>query len=351
MSRVALLTPYAAPVPGGISTFVRGLAELLDLHGDEVFLFAAEGNGDHIRRSNLGFGRAFVARATRGLEELRPDVIHCHSHWYALAASVRYARRHPGTRLVFSFHTTSVPFLKVPFVRLLNQAHVTTFVSSAQQAHIRFTLRLAGDLRIFRPATNVPKADPDEMNQWASRLTLERAFPILVFVGPLEYEKKVAGVIDLVRAFVDVQARYPEARLLIVGDGSLRSSVQAAASALPDSVTITGFLGNPALAMARADIYCQVTRQEGLPIAMLEAMSMGRCVIGSRVGGIPEVLDGTNGVIVGLKPAEIARVICELLENRQRRNALGQCARRTIERFYTWESRIPLLASMYALER
>lgn len=348
MRRIALLTPYAPPVPGGISTFVSGLSDLLRQRGNEVSVLAGEG-GDTRGCSDLGIRRSYVFRALRALREIRPDVIHCHSHWYCLSAGVRYLHTNPSARIVFSFHTTSIPFLKSRFVRLLNKAQITTFVSAAQLSELRSALRLGGDLRILRPATRLTRADSSEAQRWANRHGLDGAFPVLVFVGPLEYPSKVAGVVDLITAFREVRRVYPEAKLVIVGDGSLRQRVEEAAANLGNSVTITGFVNDPRVILARADLYCHVSRQEGLPTALLEAMSLGLCVVGSRVGGIPEVIDAANGALVGSEPKEIARTICDLLGDSERRRKLSEAARMTVKRWYTWEARLPQVADIYGL--
>lgn len=349
MKRIAILTPYAAPVPGGISTFVSGLSDALRQRGQRVSILAGEGDGDTKEFSNLGVRRAYVSHALHGLQEIRPEVIHSHSHWYCLAAGVKYVQKNPSVRIVFSFHTTSTPLLKSRFVRLLRRAHVTTFVSAAQLSELRVALRLGGDLRVLRPATQVTRADSADVGRWASRHGLNNAFPVLVFVGPLEYPRKVAGVIDLVTAFRHVREVYPQARLLIVGDGSLRPLVEQAAANLGESVTVTGFLSDPRVVLANADLYCHISRQEGLPTALLEAMSLGRCVIGSRVGGIPEILDSSNGVLVGPDPDIIGRTICDLVKDSSRRGKLAMAAQATVERFHTWDARVPQISAMYGL--
>src|SRR6266571_989972 len=225
------------------------------------------------------------------------------------------------------------PLFPVFRTRSVNEAQITTFVSAAQLSELRSGLRLGGDLRVLRPATRLIEVDPSEARRWANRQGLDGAFPVLMFVGPLEYPSKVAGVVDLVTAFREVRRVYSEARLLIIGDGSLRKRVEEAAASLGDSVTVTGFVDNPRVALARADLYCHISRQEGL------AMALGLCVIGSRIGGIPEVLDASNGALVGSEPKEIGSTICDLLVDAERRKRLAEAARMTIQRWYTWDAR------------
>lgn len=345
--RIAVLAPYAPPVPGGISTFVSGLHRTLEQAGHTVSTFVGEGAGDETHHSNLGAGREFVRKVGKGLEEVRPEVIHCHSHWYALAGGIRYLRKHPGARLIFSFHTTAAP--RPAFARLLSRSQVLTFVSIAQLAHLRDSLRLGGDNRILRPATEIVEVSSDEAERCANLYHLDGAFPVIMFAGPLEYPGKVAGVLDLIRVFRNLRRDYPDAKLLILGGGTLQSQVEAASRGLNDSVTITGFIQDPRAALANADLYCHISRQEGLPTALLEAMSLGRCVVASRVGGIPEVLDGSNGLLVQLETGDLDSAIRSLLDDTSRRRRLGEAAFRTIERSYTWAARLPDIYSVYGL--
>lgn len=350
MVKVALLTPYASPVPGGISTFVTGLSRVLSDHGQNVTILAGEGQGDTPEHSQLGHGRRYVARVYRELMDTRPDVVHCHSHWYTIAAAVRYARGGANPRVVFSFHTTTIPTARVLFTRLLRAADTVTFVSAAQLAEVRDGLRLGGELRIFRPATDLRIPEVDAVERWAQEFGLAEAFPVLAFVGPLEYRGKVDGVIDLIQAVRLVRETHPRVRLLIVGDGAFRRRVEEAAHDLGgDTVTVTGFLADPRVVLASTDLYCHISRKEGLPLALLEAMSLGRCVIASRTGGIPEVVDSSNGVLVDDNPKAIATAICGLAADSDRRSRLGFEARRTIERHFAWTERWALISTLYGL--
>ena len=195
----------------------------------------------------------------------------------------------------------------------------------------------------------ITDANELEAKRFAGTYNLEGAFPVLMFAGPLEYSEKVAGVVELIKAFRGLLGTYPKAKLLIVGDGTLRNRVEAASEDLRGSLTITGFLDDIRPALVNADIYCHISRQEGLPTALLEAMSLGRCVVASRVGGIPEVLDGSNGCLVETDALRIQSMIHELLEDESRRRILGDAARRTIERDYTWTARLPQISSIYGL--
>jgi glycosyltransferase involved in cell wall biosynthesis len=84
-----------------------------------------------------------------------------------------------------------------------------------------------------------------------------------------------------------------------------------------------------------AAVFLYISHSEGLGSAVLLAMSAGVAVIASRTGGLPEAIhDGVDGVLVENRVEEIARALKGLVEDRERRRALGAAARQTVmERF------------------
>ena len=348
MTRIAILTPYAPPVVGGISTFVSGMKRALANRGHQVCVIAGSGLGDGADCSDLGHGRTYASRAQTGLESFQPEVIHANSHSYVLSAGVRYRRKNRGARLLFSFHTTPDKVRTSPLRLLLRKADTITFVSKAQERDLRGVTPGRSDVRILSPATEIPAADQEAALAWRRGHGLSDRSPILMFAGPLEYREKVQGVTDLVRAMPEIVRRFPKARLIILGDGSLKGEVLAAAEAAKDAVSVLGFIPEPCLALANADLYCHISYREGLPLAVLEAMAAGTCVLASPVGGIPEVIDGSNGVLVDGGSPAIARAAIELCADPARRQRLAKEGLATIRRAYTWDRRVVELEKMYS---
>jgi glycosyltransferase involved in cell wall biosynthesis len=135
----------------------------------------------------------------------------------------------------------------------------------------------------------------------------------------------------LIQSFVHVLARYPQARLMIVGEGSLRPQLEALAAALGISHAViwTGFRKDISRLLAAMDLYVQASSNEGLSLSILEAMAAGKAVVATKVGGAEEVItDGTTGILIAPgSTSVIASAVSDLLEHADKRSFLAQAAR------------------------
>jgi len=156
-------------------------------------------------------------------------------------------------------------------------------------------------------------------------------------------------VVELVHAVRPIQQAFPKVKLVIVGGGRLRRSVERAASGLGSAVEITGYLTSAGRFFELCDIYCHISHQEGLPLALLEAMAHGRPVVASPVGGIPEIIDSTNGILVEGGQA-LFESVGRLAREPNLRASLGSAARETIREGHTWDARWAAIESIYGLE-
>jgi L-malate glycosyltransferase len=135
----------------------------------------------------------------------------------------------------------------------------------------------------------------------------------------------------LLHAFVQVVALHPQARLLIVGDGSLKPALQKLANDLgiAQAVIWVGFRQDIARFLAAMDVYVQPSANEGLSLSILEAMSAAKPVVATRVGGVAEVIDeGSNGLLVSPGSSlALQQAIVALLARPDRREAMAQAGR------------------------
>ena len=152
------------------------------------------------------------------------------------------------------------------------------------------------------------------------------------------------GLFDLVEAAGNVIASYPEARFIIVGDGELRQPVQERIlrAGLGGHVYLAGNrpLDEVAAWLGGCDLFVLSSVEEGLPLALLEAMAAGCPVVATSVGGIPDVVnDSSIGLLVPPgQPERLAGAIGELLQDGGRRQAMAAAARQRVVASFSVET-------------
>jgi len=136
-------------------------------------------------------------------------------------------------------------------------------------------------------------------------LDLPHRRPLVVFAGRLE---PIKGVETLLRA----AQLLPDVTVAIVGDGPLAAELHELASELgvADRVVFLGRVPSVPPVLAAADVVVLPSFSEGMPLVVLEALALGRPVVASRVGGIPEVIEGVTGLLV--EPGDPAALAASL---------------------------------------
>ena len=185
------------------------------------------------------------------------------------------------------------------------------------------------DTERFRPAT------PEERARLRQQLGWPAEALVIVYTGRLLRGK---GLETLVDAFAAVATDHPRAGLVLVGSGAgqalsvedaLRERVHAAR--LQDRVIFTGRLDDVSAPLRAADVFVFPSLFEALGISLVEAAACGLPCIGSRTGGIVDVIDdGRSGLLV--RPGDVAELegaLRALLADPARRAALGAAARAT----------------------
>ena len=135
---------------------------------------------------------------------------------------------------------------------------------------------------------------------------------LIVYAGRLVAEK---GIRELIAASRRIAAERPSVELALIGGGPLANEVtQMAGAAAPLRVHLPGAIAPDAVAswMTAGDVFALPSYSEGYPNVLVEALACGRPIVATRVGGIPEIVDDSSGVLIaprdeaGLKDALVA---------------------------------------------
>ena len=158
-------------------------------------------------------------------------------------------------------------------------------------------------------------------------------------IGVVSRLEHIKGMDLVIPAFAKVRRRFPDVRLIVVGDGSLRGSMEQQAQELgcADAVTWAGRQPQEALPQyySEMDIVLMPSRSEGFGLTAIEAMACGCVVVASDVGGLPEVVrDGICGLLHRTEDvADMAEKICSLIASSELYRSLQKNALQHVQKF------------------
>lgn len=129
--------------------------------------------------------------------------------------------------------------------------------------------------------------------------------PTIICVSRMIHDK---GLEDAIVSFKQIVSSYPNARMLLVGDGELRDVLKAlsVSLSLENNIIFTGFVPNSQIInyYHQADLFLLPSWNEGFPIVLFEAMGCGLPIISTNVGCISEIINEENGIIIPIKDPE-----------------------------------------------
>lgn len=157
----------------------------------------------------------------------------------------------------------------------------------------------------------------------------------------------------LIRAAAELKGRFKDLRYLIVGDGEIMRELKKTAEDLgvSDIVHFAGYRENIENYMAAMDVFCLLSWDtEGLGQVMMEAQAMGKPVIGTNVGGVPETfLNGKTGLLIPPENvSELAGAAAFFASDHPRAAAFGKAGEELVRRDFTIEKMAEAVASIYS---
>jgi glycosyltransferase involved in cell wall biosynthesis len=163
-------------------------------------------------------------------------------------------------------------------------------------------------------------------------LNIDKDDMLLLFIARFTSHKQPLA---LIKAFAMAVKQLPHLKLLMVGEGDEKEEALQLAKelAVEGSITFTNFRQDVPDILASADIFILPSLWEGLPIGLLEAMSMGKAIIATNVDGTCEIIeDGYNGILTGLSNLneDLAKAIVLLAGNASLREKFSNNAMETV---------------------
>jgi glycosyltransferase involved in cell wall biosynthesis len=164
-----------------------------------------------------------------------------------------------------------------------------------------------------------------------------------IVVGSIGKLHEGKGVFDLLRAFLGLSEKYPRLNLLYVGEGPERSALEQEikTSALSGRVIFTGVRRDVERMYAAMDIFVLASScDEAFGMVLIEAMAAGKPLIGTTVGGIPEIVeDGVSGILVPPhEPEGLARAISRYIDDQEFSTKVAREGKRVVQSRFSDEA-------------
>ena len=293
--------------------------------------------------------RAFVC-LWRLIRKIRPDIVHTHSSKAGFVG--RLAARMAGVpRIVYTPHghvfqgyfSASVTRSFIAMERLAARwtDRIITLTDAEAQQHLA--------LMIGRPTqfVTIPSGIDLDAVVAATPVRLALDGPVIGTVARLV---PIKGHQYLVDAAPEILTRCPTARFVFVGEGESRRVLEERVRTLglEDRVLFTGYREDVPSLLAGMDLVVLPSLNEGMGRVLVMAMALGKPIVATRVGGVPELLaDGEAGWLVPpADSAALARAISNLLSDLQRGRSLAEAGRLRVAR-YSAQAMVESLGRLY----
>ena len=371
--RIALVSPYDFPYPGGVTKHITNLAKHFQQGGYQVRIIApssrhADGMPANLIRissfvvpvryngsvARISFSPRLSHRVRALLRRETFDVVHLHEPttptlpWVVLRQTQKLSSH---TALIGTFHafretpSLAYHYARPIFQRVLRGLDGRVAVSPVAQGYI--STYFPGSYRVIPNGVDVdlfgnPSLEP--LDRFAEGLNI-------LFVGRLEPRK---GLSYLIEAFARVKAVLPQTRLLVVGPHTREERApyerQVRRLRLPD-VHFVGYVPDEELARyyRSSHVFCAPsTGFESFGMVLLEAMAAGTPIVASNIEGYRTVMrHGVQGWLVPPKdPEALAQALIQLLQRPDWRRRMGACGQATALG-YSWDQVAERVLSYY----
>ena len=363
--KILLVTNDLGPRAGGIESFVLGLLERVEPNS-VVILTSKQKNSDPFDRELLKKYGAVVIRdrskillptprTTRKAIKILKEY-HATTVWFGAAAPLafmaKWLRNAGGKNIVALTHGHEVWWAKLPVFRsaiakIARDVDTLTYLGDFTKNAMLPVIADSSKLVKIAPGIDVKHFSPSEIDlKLIEKYKLQNR-RVIVSVGRLVHRK---GQDKLIEAMPEIIKKYPDAVLLLVGQGPIKSMLDKLIRhhGLENHVIFIGriqFADLPKY-IQLGEIFAMPSRDrffglevEGLGIVYLEASACGVPVIVGKSGGAPDaVIENKTGLTVdGTSSKEIAEAVCKLLSDTKLAKQMGDEGRKWVVENWRWE--------------
>jgi glycosyltransferase involved in cell wall biosynthesis len=338
---------------GGTQKHVIDIAKKIDKSKFQIdIIFSIYRNKYFIEESNGIFNMMYGLPIQRGasfsdlfniirirniIKANKYDIVHCHSTKAGFVGRLAaFLSRHPNVIYSphgFMFCDTRIKLKRLLYLKLEKYLGFLTnkiIAVSGSERDLALHHQIVPNKKIITLYNSIDPSDYEDFdyeNKVQEKLRNNSEI-ILGTVGRLYYQK---DPLTLIKSFKIINDRFPNTRLIIVGNGPLEKECILLINELKldNKIDLAGFQKNSKIYYQMFDIFMLSSHYEGLPYSLLEAMTMGIPAVGTDVVGIKDlILHGETGYLVREGDyKELASAVIKMLENPDLLTILSQNAK------------------------
>ncbi len=353
----------------GIDTYVRNTVALASDDFDFIIVNGADDNsepylrhGKLVKQYSICMYRSLnpfkdikaIIQAARIIIKEKPDIVHCHSAKGGVIGRIAAfitGRKSVYTAHAFSFLSAESKKKKKIFLFLEKIARLNSFFIGCSESERDLAIKMVGytEKNAFAWNNAIPHIKSEDIQEPDERVKSEK---YIISIGRPSYQKNPLLMVETMKR---IHNRHPNVKFYLVGVGFYSPMLNETKALITKYGLDDYFIMVPWLSRAEtlgylkhAMFYLTTSLYEGLPIAVLEALAMGKTVVSTDVIGNHDcVKNRYNGFLLPLDADVFAEKCCELIENDDLRNKLGDNSHTYFEESFLIDKRIEELENLY----
>ncbi len=371
--KILFITPYTYPKKGGVENYVWNIAlGLKKMYLHDVVIIASnpfskdtteEIDGIKIYKlkpslklSNTPIGFNWHTRISNIIEKEKPDIINGHTpvpFISDISASIAKKKNIP---YILTYHNDLVKntfvlnliistYYKLAGINTLKLAQKVVVTSDFYKEKSKILSKFLSKTIVISPGVDLLKYRLTPV----STLLKKRFSPykVILFVGQLEHTYKHKGLKYLLESLILIKKEIKEIKLIIIGKGDMIDDYKKIVldKGLTNNVTFLTNVNDTQLIqyykVSEALVLPSINDSEGFGMVLIEAGAAHKPVIATKVGGIPYVVDKTNGILVDPKDSQsLSKAILTLFSDSSLSRQLGERNYMKVKEKFTWDLQV-----------
>jgi glycosyltransferase involved in cell wall biosynthesis len=302
------------------------------------------------KMNNKHFNPDLIPRLINKINQEKYDIVHTHLIHADLYGMI--AAKMAGVKVIVSTrHNDNLFRRQFPWNLLINfNTKLADNLICISESLKQFTIKYEGTpkdkISVIYYGFNPQNKQFD--SSWKKQFNWDEETKIIGIVARLIEQK---GHSTLLKAMSQILPQFPNTKLVIIGDGILRQSLEEYSEKLGinSQVNFLGYHQNAAEMMGGFDIFIHPSRWEGFGLVFLEAMAAKLPIIATNVSAIPEIVEQEKTGLLVPKDDDIAlaNAICQLLSNPDLAKNMGENGRKRLEKYFTVDVMAQKTANLY----